>query len=50
MAKELIRRVVEVHTAEKDLPEEWDLEPIVDFAEATLFPEGTVTIEDLEGM
>ena len=48
MAKELIRRVVEVHAPEKDLPEEWNLEPILDFAEATLFPEGTVTIEDLE--
>ncbi len=44
MAKELIRRVVEVHAPEKDLPEEWNLEPILDFAETTLFPEGTVTI------
>jgi preprotein translocase subunit SecA len=48
MAKELIQRVVEIHAPEKDLPEEWDLDSILDFAESTLLPEGVVTVEDLE--
>lgn len=48
MAKDLIQRVVEVHAPEKDLPDEWDLDSILDFAESVLFPEGVVAIEDLE--
>lgn len=48
MAKDLIQRVVEVHAPEKDLPDEWDLDSILDFAESVLFPEGAVAIEDLE--
>lgn len=48
MAKEMIQRVVEAHASEKDLPEEWNLEAIIDFAESTLLPEGAVAVEDLE--
>ncbi|MFS8512362.1 MAG: preprotein translocase subunit SecA [Planifilum fulgidum] len=48
MAKDLIQRVVEVHAPEKDLPDEWDLDSILDFAESVLFPEGVVAVEDLE--
>ncbi|MFC4077424.1 preprotein translocase subunit SecA [Salinithrix halophila] len=40
MGKELIRRVVETHTADEDLPEEWDLEPVAEFVQNSLLPEG----------
>ncbi|ALS26111.1 subunit SecA of preprotein translocase [Paenibacillus sp. 32O-W] len=48
MIKPVIERIVEAHTAE-DIPEEWDLQAIVDYAHATFLQEGTLTKDDLWG-
>ncbi|MBA4495357.1 preprotein translocase subunit SecA [Paenactinomyces guangxiensis] len=48
MAKATIQRVVEAHTSKEELEEEWDLDAIIDFAEANLLPEGRIDEDDLE--
>ncbi|OYD08064.1 preprotein translocase subunit SecA [Paludifilum halophilum] len=53
MGKELIERGVQAHTADEDIPEEWDLEAIAEFAGTSLMPEGeedAVTEDDLKGL
>ncbi|QKG85666.1 preprotein translocase subunit SecA [Kroppenstedtia pulmonis] len=53
MGKDLTERVVKAHTADESIPEEWDLEAIVEFAHGSLLPEGKeteVTVEDLKGL
>ncbi|MGG4144876.1 preprotein translocase subunit SecA [Paenibacillus algorifonticola] len=48
MIKAVIDRTVKAHCTE-DIPEEWDLETIVDFVDANLLNEGTVTRDDIWG-
>jgi preprotein translocase subunit SecA len=44
-----IQRNVEAHAPLSEDEEEWNLKGIVDFAHATLLPEGDITLEDLKG-
>jgi len=48
MAKDVIEHAVKAHTSEDALPEEWDLESIIDYMESNLLPPGTVSEEDLQ--
>lgn len=50
MGKMLIERVVEAHTPEDDIPEDWDLGPVVELANSSFLKEGEVDEEDLEGL
>ncbi|PTM56695.1 preprotein translocase subunit SecA [Desmospora activa] len=50
MGRELIQRVVEVHTQDEDIPEEWDLDPVVDFANTSLLPDGKLELDELQGL
>jgi len=49
MIKPVVERIVEAHCADEDIPEEWNLDAIVDYAHATFLKEGTIKREDLEG-
>ncbi|HET7579413.1 MAG TPA: preprotein translocase subunit SecA [Bacillales bacterium] len=44
-----IKRTVEAHTPEEQVPEEWDLQAIIDYANATFLYEGEVTEKDIKG-
>lgn len=48
MIKAVIGRTVEAHCTE-DIPEEWDLEAIIDYVDANLLNEGTVTRDNIWG-
>ncbi|MBD3920835.1 preprotein translocase subunit SecA [Paenibacillus sp. PR3] len=48
MIKPVIERIVAAH-CEGDIPEEWDLQAIVDYAHGNLLQEGTLTKEELWG-
>ncbi|MFD2615849.1 preprotein translocase subunit SecA [Terrilactibacillus laevilacticus] len=49
----MIQRVIEAHvnahTPNDQVPEEWDIQAIVDYMNAQLFDEETISIEDLQG-
>lgn len=49
MIKSVIERIVALHTPENEVPEDWDIQAIVDYANGTFFHEGTVTVTDLKG-
>ncbi|MTT31577.1 preprotein translocase subunit SecA [Terrilactibacillus sp. BCM23-1] len=49
MIHRIIEAHVNAHTPNNQVPEEWDLQAIVDYINAQLFDEGTVSIEDLQG-
>ncbi|WBL14488.1 preprotein translocase subunit SecA [Sutcliffiella sp. NC1] len=49
MLKSTIERNVRLYTPAADLPEEWNLQGIVDYLEANLLREGDVTEGDLRG-
>lgn len=44
-----IERVVRVRTPEEQVPEDWDLQAIIDHANATFLYEGEVTVDDIKG-
>lgn len=48
MIKPVVERIVEAHCAE-DIPEEWDLQAIVDYVHANLLEEDTLKKEDIWG-
>lgn len=48
MIKPVVERIVEAHCSE-DIPEEWDLQAIVDYVHANLLEEGTLKKEDIWG-
>ncbi|MFC6334871.1 preprotein translocase subunit SecA [Paenibacillus septentrionalis] len=48
MIKPVIERTVEAHCVE-DIPEEWDLQAIIDYVHANLLEEGSLTREDIWG-
>jgi preprotein translocase subunit SecA len=45
----VIERIVNAHCPEEQIPEEWDLQAIVDYAHRTFIGEGTLTKDDLWG-
>ncbi len=49
MIQSVIERVVRMHTPDEEMPEEWNVQAIVDYVQANLLPEGDVTINDLRG-
>lgn len=49
MIQSVIERVVRTHTPDEEMPEEWNVQAIVDYVQANLLPEGDVTINDLRG-
>ncbi|MCU6708432.1 preprotein translocase subunit SecA [Paenibacillus sp. J5C_2022] len=48
MIKPVIERTVEAHCSE-DIPEEWDLEAIVEYVQSSLLEEGALSKDDLWG-
>ncbi|REK69592.1 preprotein translocase subunit SecA [Paenibacillus paeoniae] len=48
MIKPVVERIVEAHCSE-DIPEEWDLQAIVDYVHANLLDEGSLKKEDIWG-
>ncbi|MFD1953961.1 preprotein translocase subunit SecA [Paenibacillus thailandensis] len=48
MIKPVIDRIVEAHCSE-DIPEEWDLDAVVDYVHSTLLPEDSLTKDELWG-
>ncbi|GAC90662.1 preprotein translocase subunit SecA [Anoxybacillus flavithermus NBRC 109594] len=49
MIQSVIERVVRTHTPDEEMPEEWNVQAIVDYVQANLLPEGDVTANDLRG-
>lgn len=49
MIQSVIERVVRMHTPDEEMPEEWNVQAIVDYVQANLLPEGDVTANDLRG-
>jgi preprotein translocase subunit SecA len=49
MIQSVIERVVNSHTPEEEMPEDWDLKGIIDYVNANLLHEGDVTENDLRG-
>ncbi|RKN78887.1 preprotein translocase subunit SecA [Paenibacillus ginsengarvi] len=49
MVMPVVERIVTAHTPDDQVPEEWDLEAIVDYANATFLEEGRLTKEELWG-
>ncbi len=49
MMKSVVERAVSLHTSESDIPEDWDLEALVNYLKGTVLFENDVTVKDLEG-
>ncbi|SDX28892.1 preprotein translocase subunit SecA [Paenibacillus sp. CF384] len=49
MIKPVIAKIVEAHCPSDDVPENWELQEIVDYAEGNFLNEGSITKEDLWG-
>lgn len=49
MIKSVMERVVKLYTPESEVPEDWDLQGLVEHANRIFFQEGTVTVQDLKG-
>lgn len=49
MIKLVIENIVHAHTPEKEVPEEWDLQAVIDYLNAKIFNEGVLTLKDLDG-
>ncbi|WCR26242.1 preprotein translocase subunit SecA [Paenibacillus thiaminolyticus] len=49
MIKPCIERTVDAHCNEDDIPENWDLQEIVDYIHRTMLDEDTITKDDLWG-
>ncbi len=49
MIKSTVERIVEAHTPEEEVQEDWDLQAILDYANATFLHEGEVTVKDIKG-
>lgn len=49
MIQSVIERVVRTHTPDEEMPEEWNVQAIVDYVQANLLSEGDVTVNDLRG-
>ncbi|WP_020619548.1 preprotein translocase subunit SecA [Paenibacillus daejeonensis] len=49
MIQPVIERIVAAHCPDEEVPEDWDLQAVVDYAHTTLLPEGSLTKDDLWG-
>jgi preprotein translocase subunit SecA len=49
MIKAVIEKIVKVHTPDNEVPEEWDLQAIIDYLNAKIFDEGVLSVKDLDG-
>ncbi|MFS0725897.1 preprotein translocase subunit SecA [Paenibacillus sp. 1P07SE] len=49
MIEPVVERIVAAHCPAEEVPEDWDLQAVVDYAHATLLPEGSLTKDDLWG-
>ncbi|MGN7457240.1 preprotein translocase subunit SecA [Paenibacillus pasadenensis] len=49
MIQPVIQRIVDAHCPKEQVPEEWDLQAVVDYVHGNLLPEGSVSKEDLWG-
>lgn len=49
MLDELIERTVDAHCSDKDVPEDWDLQGLIDYCNATFLHEGQLTRDDIWG-
>ena len=49
MIKPVVERIVEAHTPADEVPEDWDLQAVVDYAHGTFLQEGTLTKDGLWG-
>lgn len=49
MMKSVIDRAVAAHAPESEVPEEWNLQAIVDYMNGTIFDEGDLTEDELKG-
>ncbi|CAM4274518.1 preprotein translocase subunit SecA [Paenibacillus tarimensis] len=49
MIKPVVERIVEAHCPADEVPEDWDLQAVVDYAHATFLKEDTITKDDLWG-
>ena len=47
MIKSVMERTINLYTPESEVPEDWDLQAIVDYANRTFFHEGTITVQDI---
>ncbi len=48
MMKSVVERIVESNTPSSEVPEEWDYQAIIDYANATFFHEGTITVDEIK--
>lgn len=49
MIQTVIDRHVRAHTPAEQIPEEWELNKMLDYLNALIFDEGTVTVQELKG-
>ncbi|QJC53763.1 preprotein translocase subunit SecA [Paenibacillus albicereus] len=49
MIQPVIQRIVDAHCPKEQVPEEWDLQAVVDYVHGNLLPEGSISKEDLWG-
>ncbi|MCO7176454.1 preprotein translocase subunit SecA [Sporolactobacillus kofuensis] len=49
MIKLVIESQVQAHTPEREVPEEWDLQGVIDYLNAKVFDEGSLSLKDLDG-
>ncbi|MBJ6361940.1 preprotein translocase subunit SecA [Paenibacillus sp. GCM10012307] len=49
MIKPVVDRIIEAHCPSDDIPENWDLQAIVDYAHGTFLNEGTLSKDELWG-
>ncbi|RXZ83499.1 preprotein translocase subunit SecA [Paenibacillaceae bacterium] len=49
MIKPVVERIVSAHCPSEEVPEDWDLQAIVDYAHATFLQEGMLTKDELWG-
>lgn len=49
MINPVIERIVAVHCPSEQVPEEWDLQAIVDYAQGTFLHEGQLNVQDIWG-
>lgn len=49
MIKPVVERIADAHCPSEEVPEDWDLQAIVDYAHGTFLQEGTLTKDELWG-
>lgn len=50
MLNSVIERIVDAHTGDEDIQEEWDHQAILDHARGIFLEEGQVTVKDIKGL